>query len=47
MHEAEVAMRLRFEGKLNNMCSMYRELETRFIVVCRELEVTSDKLQTN
>ena len=29
-HEEEVALRLRFEGKLNNMHALYRNLDTKY-----------------
>jgi len=38
-HEEEVNNRLRFESKLNNTCGVFRELETRFLVVSKEYEI--------
>lgn len=36
-------MRLKFESKLNNLSSMYRELESRFTVVSREFQINTDR----
>jgi len=44
MHEREVGMRLKFESKLNNITGMYRELESRFLVVSKELFLNSNRL---
>jgi len=44
MHEREVGMRLKFEAKLNNITGMYRELEARFLVISKELELNSTRL---
>lgn len=44
MHEKEVEMRLRFESKLNNLLSMYRELESRFLIISKEFQINGDRM---
>jgi len=44
MHEKEVSMRLKFEAKLNNLSSMYRELESRFLVVSKEFQINAERM---
>lgn len=44
MHEKEVSMRLNFESKLNNLSSMYRVLESRFLIVSKEFVINAERL---
>lgn len=43
VHEDEVSMRLKFESKLNQLHSLYRDIETRYERACEDIE----QLQTN
>ena len=37
-HEKEVAMRLKFESKLNHLHSLYRDMETRYERACEDID---------
>lgn len=37
-NEAEVAMRLKFESKLNHLHALYRDIETRYERACEDIE---------
>lgn len=45
MHENEVTMRLKFESKLNNLSAIYREIESRFLVLCKDYSATLNRIQ--
>jgi len=45
MHENEVSMRLKFEIKLNNLSSMYREIETRLCVMFKDFQLNIDYMK--
>ena len=40
-HEEEVALRLKFESKLNQMHAQYRDLDSRYRRIISDLEVQS------
>lgn len=44
MHEKEVEMRLKFESKLNNLASIHRELESRFLVMGKEYHINTERM---
>jgi len=46
-HEEEVYTRLRFEAKLNNLYAQHRELESKFNILTKELQIHSERNAEN
>jgi len=44
-HENEISLRLKFESKLNNQTSIFKELESRFKTISKEFCVNNERQQ--
>lgn len=42
-HEKEISLRLKFEAKLNNQTSIFKELESRFKTISKEFVVNNER----